>query len=383
MTRRKIGWILLIIAAALMYLFDNGTETLVLLIVLIAAPLASLGMLKISGKHISVTAEKEDPAPDSTNPNIRLRIVNSDVIPVSQIDAEVACTNLRTGEEETITISRPLRPKGKTEAVFAVSPDHAGRYRITAGSAKIYDPLKLWVREIRTEGSEYITVMPEIFDVDVHVTSSSLSMPESDRYNEGKSGNDPGDVRSIREYVPGDPVKNIHWKLSSKTDKMLVKELGLPVTDQFLVVLDNAADVGLVPEALDAIVSVFASVLNSLQGEGFVFTAAWTDPETGAPVLRTIRTEDELVAAADEYLAVPAIARSAFESISRDIIDSRFAHLILTGSRIPDGIDTITNGCQVTLLMYGAEGYGKTDSGSAIIGFNEETYMSELAGIEV
>ena len=382
MTRRKTGWILLILAAAVMYLFDNGTETLVLLIALIAAPVISLGLLKISGKHISVTVEKADPVPDSSM-NIRLCMASSDVIPVSQIEADVVCTNLRTGEEEIITISRPLGPKGKTEALFEVTPDHAGRYRIAVDSAKIYDPLKLWAREITAEGSEFITVMPELFDIDLQVTSSALSMLESDRYNEGKSGNDPGDVRSIREYVPGDPVKNIHWKLSDKTDKMLVKELGLPVTDQFLVVLDNAAEVGLVPEALDAIVSVFASVLTSLCNEGFVFTAGWTDPDSGIPVLRTIRNEEELIAAADEYLAVPAIAKSAFESISRDIIDSRFAHLILAGSRIPDGIDAITNGCQVTLLMYGADSYGKTDSGSAIIGFNESTYTSDLAGIEV
>ena len=314
MTRRKTGWILLIIAAAVMYLLDNGTETLAILIALIMAPVVSLGLLKVSGKHIEVSVSRAEE--EKENIAIRLLVASKDLIPVSSIDVDVRCVNLRTGEEEIITISRALRPKGRSEAVFTVTPDHAGRYMIAADSARMYDPLRLWSREIKAEGSEYITVMPELFDIDLQVMSSSLSMPESDRYIEGKTGNDPGDIRSIREYVPGDPVKNIHWKLSGKTDKMLVKELGLPVTDQFLVVLDNAADVGLVPEALDAIVSVYASVLTSLHNEGFVFTAGWTDPLTGTPMLRTIRTEDELIAAADEYLAVPATARSAYPSPS-------------------------------------------------------------------
>jgi hypothetical protein len=28
----------------------------------------------------------------------------------------------------------------------------------------------------------------------------------------------------VRDYVVGDPIKNIHWKLSAKRDKILVKE---------------------------------------------------------------------------------------------------------------------------------------------------------------
>ena len=48
-------------------------------------------------------------------------------------------------------------------------------------------------------------------------------MLESDRSADSRRGNDPGEVRAIREYVPGDPVRNIHWKLSEKTDKLLVK----------------------------------------------------------------------------------------------------------------------------------------------------------------
>jgi uncharacterized protein (DUF58 family) len=34
---------------------------------------------------------------------------------------------------------------------------------------------------------------------------------------------DPTRIYGIREYVPGDPIKSIHWKVSAKTNKLQVK----------------------------------------------------------------------------------------------------------------------------------------------------------------
>lgn len=381
MTKKRITWILIILFAAILYLFANGTGTLALLISCIAAPLISLLIIFASGRHMTITLDKVDP--DSEEQSIKLFLKNHDIMPVSNVVVTVRCRNLRTGETEQIDVTKSLRPKGKAEEIIKVIPSHAGKYEISIESAGVSDPLQLWQRKIAAEDRLYITVMPTLFDMDLLVTSSSSAMPESYSYIDGRNGNDPGEVRGIREYVPGDSIKNIHWKLSSKVDKLLVKEMGLPITDQFLVILDNAADVGLNPDALDAIASVFRSVLNTLMSEGVDFTAGWTNPDSGEPVFRRIRDELSYLDASEEYLAVPAITQSAFERIERGIIDSRFAHLIMVGSQIPYGIDSITNGCQVTLLMYGVEGYSKTDAGTAIIGFDESTYMNELAQLEV
>lgn len=381
MVKKRITWVLIILFAAILYLFANGTGTLALLVSCIAAPLLSVLIIFVSGRHMTIALDKV--GPDSEEQEIKLILKNHDLMPVSNVVVNVSCTNLRTGETEQVEVTKSLRPKGKAEELLKVVPSHAGKYEISIDSAGVSDPLQLWKRNIKAEDGLHITVMPKLFDVDLMVTSSSSAMPEGYSYIDGRNGNDPGDVRGIREYVPGDPIKNIHWKLSCKTDKLLVKEMGMPITDQFLVILDNAADVGLNPDALDSIASVFRSILHTLQTQGVDFTAGWTSPETSEPVFRRIQDELSYLDASEEYLAVPATTQSAFERIERGIIDSRFAHLIMVGSQIPNGIDSITNGCQVTLLMYGIEGYSKTDAGTTIIGFDEETYMSELAEIEV
>lgn len=451
MIRRRIEWLLILIASAVLYLFDNGTATLALLAACICAPVFSWGLVALSGRHLQISfamdgedvqEDDEDPGADEEEEaeegsgrgkrkrnkkrrkkerrdrdrrnrrrsglfrrkgnkdfndpfgadskddedegyKIRFTIRNPDIMPVSGVEARVRCTNLRTGENEFIVLNKSVAPRGVSENTFTVKPSHAGRYEIAVDSLKILDPLQLWGRKKEINDDIYITVMPDIVDMALTVTSSAASMPESDRYRDGKRGNDPGEVLEIREYTPGDSIKNIHWKLSEKTDKLLVKVLGIPVTDQFMVILDNAADVGLNPDALDSIASVYASVLSSLSDSMMPFTAGWTDPATGLPVFRKVMNDHDLAAASDEYLAIPAVTQSAFEKIEREIIDSRFAHLIIVGSRIPDGLNSITNGCQVTILMYGTDMSGKTDEGATFIGFDEQTYKTELAGIEV
>ena len=224
-------------------------------------------------------------------------------------------------------------------------------------------------------------MLPELFDI-VIIPAGVSAMPEADTQSRRTKGAVSGDMTGIREYVAGDPVRNIHWKLSEKTDKMLVKELGEQLTDQYLLLLDSSADIAQDPAALDAVASVFASLIRAMRENDMILSAGWTDPVTGEAAVRRIITDDDVSAAADEYLAVPASVPSAFRKIKRDLIEDRYAHVVIVGSRIPDNIEDITNGCQVTVLMYGGA-HSFTDKNLTVAGFEAKTCAADLAGIEL
>ena len=379
MLKRRIACILLIIAALILYFFDNETVTLALLLALIVMPAVSIGLLALSGRNFAISMERT--AQEGENPVVKVRIENPDLVPLASVEAEVVCTNLRTGEADSYVIRNTPRPKSTQEINLEIMPNNAGRYEIAVSSAMLTDPLGLSSRQVVCSDREYVTIMPEIFDMQVSYASDA-AMLESDRTADSRRGNDPGDVRAIREYVPGDPVRNIHWKLSEKTDKLLVKELGNPITDQFLVILDTAREVSRIPAALETVASVFVSLAETIRRDSSGLSIGWTDPETGRAVIRKIQEENDLTAAADEYLAMPAAMHSAFERIERDIADSRYAHIVVVGSTIPDGIEDIANGCQVTVLLYGESGT-VTETNITTIGFDSGSYKSDLAGIEI
>lgn len=379
MLKRRLACILLIVSALILYFFDNETVTLALLLAVIVMPAVSVGLLALSGRNMDISMERSPQT--EGNPRVVVTIISRDLIPAGEVEAEVICTNLRTGEADSYFISETPRPKSTRRTEFEIIPKHAGRYEVSVASVVLRDPLQLAEKKVSCGDREYVTVMPEIFDIPL-TYASDAAMLESDRSTDSRRGNDPGEVREIREYVPGDPVRNIHWKLSEKTDKLMVKELGMPITDRFLIIFDTGHEVSQDPAALEAIASVFASLAETVRKDSSSLSIGWTDPETGKAVIRKISDEAELMTAADEYLAVPAAMHSAFGRIERDIAESRYAHIIVVGSMVPEGIEAIANGCQVTVLLYGENG-SVNENNVTLIGFGDKTYKTDLAGIEV
>lgn len=379
MIKRRIACILLILSAFILYFFANDTVTLALLLALIVMPAASIGLLALSGKELKLSLTDSDIVTEK--PVMKLTLENPGLVPVALTELEVNCENLRTGETDSTTIQLSPGPKSKKEMDFEVQSGHAGRYKISVSNAVIMDPLMLWSKEVRCDGTKYITVMPELYEMHMSYATDAALL-ENNRVSDARRGEDPGDVRGIREYVAGDPVRNIHWKLSEKVDKLLVKELGTPIAEQFLVILGNSGDKSNDPEALEAIASVFASLIETLRQDHVSLTIAWSDALTGRAVIKKINDEEDLKTAADEYLAAPASAQGAFANIDRDLADEKYPHIIIVGGKIPTGLEAIANGSNVTVLLNGSSG-SATENNVKLIGFENKTFVEDLAGMVV
>lgn len=77
-------------------------------------------------------------------------------------------------------------------------------------------------KRFRTDDKqEYITVLPSV----VYIKSFQVSTrrPHGPVRVSHKIYEDPTRIYGIREYVPGDPIKSIHWKVSAKANKLQVK----------------------------------------------------------------------------------------------------------------------------------------------------------------
>ena len=379
MRKRVIPWALIILFAFILYFFSNESVTLALLLAVIVALPVSYAMLRLTQGKLEVSLEDAGAAAAGKNRFI-LRMSNTGFLPLAAAEMDVRCRNLRTGEMDSFPVSGGLMPRKSKEIGLDVTPVHAGRYEVSVSSARITDPLGIWSRTVNCEDTIGMTVLPELFDIQM-ISASGAIMPESDRQSEKTRGAVNGDMVGIREYVPGDPVRNIHWKLSEKNDKLLVKELGNPVTDQFLLILDSAVEVARDPAALDAIASVYASLIHTLRTSDFIVDASWTDPDTGEAVVRRIADGNDFRAAADEFLAVPAVMHGAYQMLVKGIADSRYVHVIFVGTSIPDNIENITNGCQATVLMYGGSSFSERNL--TVTGFEAASYKTDTAGIEV
>ncbi|HEY0071789.1 MAG TPA: DUF58 domain-containing protein [Chloroflexia bacterium] len=118
---------------------------------------------------------------------------------------------------------------------------HRGLYRLGPTVVVTGDPFGLFQSSQVLEGRGEVLVFPPI------VPLSQFGLP---------SGELPGGLRTerrafhstpnavgIREYTPGDPVNRIHWAVSARNQKLMVKEFELDPTADLWLVLDLHEDV--------------------------------------------------------------------------------------------------------------------------------------------
>ena len=89
-----------------------------------------------------------------------------------------------------------------------------------------------------------------------------------------KKGHDFSDVSDVREYIPGDKLMSIHWKLSAKRDILMVKDR-VSMSDQQMVLLVELS--GTDEEVDDVLTLAYAVVKRLVEEQTYVKLMWWSE----------------------------------------------------------------------------------------------------------
>lgn len=143
-----------------------------------------------------------------------LRIINASpfaypfieaIISVPEEDG-VRCT------EQSMTLS--LAPMGSYIVNHTTSFKYRGTYEIGVRCLYISDFLGLFSIRLDVDIYNNVLVFPRKLDMNMKLATSATDIP-----NDSPTlvfSTEKAEISNIREYVPGDSLKSIHWKLSSK-----------------------------------------------------------------------------------------------------------------------------------------------------------------------
>lgn len=106
---------------------------------------------------------------------------------------------------------------------------HCGGINVAIEDYKQYDILNIFYLKVKTNQYTHITIFPKEIEYDFTYIQSTLPKQSEETYSTQQKGDDPTEIFDIHEYHDGDPLKNIHWKLSLKHQKLLIKENALPI----------------------------------------------------------------------------------------------------------------------------------------------------------
>ena len=298
----------------------------------------------------------------------KIVLENKSAFPIFKAICEVSVKNNLTGEENRMNIVLSAPPKGKTEGEFCLSSKFCGY--ITAKIKRvfltdIFGILPLEAKDFSSSKGK-TTVLPETFE-SVIVFDGILPVPEdSESYAPDKKGNDYSETFQIREYAPGDSIRQIHWKLSEKLDKTIVRDASLPIAKNIMLFWDKTAGSA---KEIDAMAEVCSSAAESLLKSGYEFMLGFSDKNKAE--FAEIKTEEELLE------AIPRMIKFGGEK-SEEGFENAFEHfgkVIFVAKEPPENLFEKEG---VSLLVC-----DKSAAGANITVFGAESYVEDLEFLEL
>ncbi len=221
MIGRRILYGLILIAALLFQITNDNYLAPVLLALTLGLPVLSLLVslpiictcrLSLQGETSGIPRGQE--AEWYIVPTLRFRL------PLPRLKVLAVEENLLTGTktQQTLTVNGVAH---QTPAGLPVRTTHCGLLELRLKKVRAYDLLGLFA--IPLPKPEPIRVLVEPIPLD----PGPLNIPEGWGARSAP-GSAPkrshGEDYDLREYRPGDPMRTVHWKLSSKWDDLIVRE---------------------------------------------------------------------------------------------------------------------------------------------------------------
>lgn len=183
-------------------------------------------------------------------------------------------------EELPLILDVGLLGKEEGIAPFEITPAYMGMIEVRIETIEIYGLLGCKKKRIPVKLQEEMMIFPDTEEIflDMDVPLPRKGEGEEIRYN--RHGFDPSMYYGARPYEEGDSLKNIHWKLTGKTEDYMVRELGeqaeeLPTLFLETFVTDTDA------KRLDGLLEKYISVSQHLAEENIRHRLLWKESLEG------------------------------------------------------------------------------------------------------
>ena len=384
MTIVRIIYLALLIGSGLFVILYIDSLSMLLFLVVLALPIILFLLLLLARLLTKVTVELDRTiATAGEAVSVRLRLHNRSFVALPGIRVQIAYCNAFVGEEEKTELNFPLHALTKQTAYCDIRSDHIGLVRLQVSDMILHDYFHLFSMKIKIRQEYEISFLPEILPVSVGLRPNTFLNGDSDIFSKTKKGDDPSEVFAIRDYVGGDKLNRIHWKLSSKQDTLMVKDYSLPINNCVLILLELSTPNGDLT-AIDAAVQTAISLSHCLCEAEIVHYISWYDPKGARFLKEKIKTGEDLYAVLgmllasgishqadsftfwkkerDVYSHVAYISAVTEEGILQEISEMPYTSFYSVFEICPDGRTAAHTAQTRSMQLYPVPGHGVFDA---------------------
>ena len=221
---RRLGYLTALGCGMLFFFTYQEWLSWLILLILLLFPWFSLA-LSLPGM-LTLRVEAKAPAAVLRGVRTEVRLIGWCRLPVPPFKGKLRITRLTTGEIWKQTTDVPL------------PTDHCGSLLVEPLGTWVYDYVGLLGIPVRKSERATVTVRPGMQPID--------RLPAFDRFLacswRPKFGGGYGENHELRLYRPGDSLNQVHWKLSAKTGKLIIREPMRPERGLVLLTMNLRGD---------------------------------------------------------------------------------------------------------------------------------------------
>lgn len=378
MIAMKIGWILFELILLGLFLYFGSSIAFLMLILLMLIPIVSFVMNLYVSRFLKTELKLSINLQKGGDGACTISFENSTPFPVLRLYCMVQAKNQLNGERTRIPVITWVPPAKRKEEQVRLSSEYCGRIRLSLEVVKLYDCFGLIGVPCKVQTAGHVTVQPDTFEMNVSLIPGISSEQDSDTYSQLKPGYDLSETFQIREYVPGDSPKQIHWKLSGKFDKLIVRDPGLPITRNVLIFWERTGESG-DKERIDAQAETIVTLCRNLLDQSISFTVGWNDTDRGICILHEIQDMDQLVGIIPRLMRATGVKEgmSGAELLLQTGTNALCGHMVYLAEEPQRDWENMKKYGHVTAIVCGSNPV----DGAYM--FDDKNYKDQLAYIEL
>lgn len=312
-----------LIAVLLLNVFSPSNGSFIFLCLSAILPLSAIVLNTLIKQDLKIMVKLPDTAEKESITTGKIIITNTRRTILSFCKLVITSENLLTGEQNDFILKLSLTPKGKKELIIKLSDHYCGKIIFMVNDLLCYDIFGLTYKKGSADILGSIHILPEILDCNTNVLRLSESYVENKESLIDRPGFDLSEPYEYREYSVGDTPKSIHWKLSQKLDRLIVRQGGMPSPESLVLKLDTniAVDRCYDFSMLSRTVEIFISISKNLCDRKISHMICFFDHITNEFFKFIIVSEN------DWYSVVPKILSVCFKECDKDCTEHYYEDL--------------------------------------------------------
>lgn len=354
MRKNRLGYLFLVILSAIL-LLTFGLPFFLLLFLFWIGFAVVLGILiHYDAKNMQIQAQFRIDEGEKKKIVLNLLVETKGILLASKaVGVELECQNRMFNIFQTRRLLLDLGDK-KSEYEIPVSKEQCGEIIVRCREAYVYDLLGLFKVPITTFGEMTTVIYPQKVQMHVEMSKDIYGRPREEGQIQNRRGNDPSEMFDIREYVPGDDIRAVHWKLSSKTDTLILREASDPSHYNLVVLIDLGLEQENEPvpsASLNAAIAYGSGIMEKLVKQRVAFCVV-IPTKTGLRVYE-IREEWDLHQFCAIWYGIPMQknAGTGFQLFLRERMEQKFTRmLILTAGKYEQDLKGMSQRIGITVI---------------------------------